>query len=249
MNTQLLNWLLSTGLDEQRAKIYLSALAKGEAQAKDIAEEVGMNRTAVYDNLRFLEERGYVTTLHQGKRKVFVPLHPKELYKKFDQQREQLKDLLPDLLALYAEKAQQPFVQLFTGPLAAREVYEDILRVTKKEYHYFAARHSTYRNIDATASKKWVERRVKKGIESYSLRVRDEEMRHDPIFDEEATYLRHIRYLPGYVDLRSTVYIYENNIAVISSQGEGMASITYSPDLAYTLRQLFQFLWSVSMKS
>jgi sugar-specific transcriptional regulator TrmB len=249
MNTQLLNWLLSTGLDEQRAKVYLSALAQGEAQAKDIAEEVGMNRTAVYDNLRFLEERGYVTTVHQGKRKVFVPLHPKELYKKFGQQVDQLKDLLPDFLALYAEKGQKPFVQLFTGPYAAREVYEDILAVTKKEYHYFSAQQLTYQTVDTAYMKKWVQRRVKKRIESYSLRVQGKDVKGEKMFNEEAAYLRHIRYLPAYVDLRSTVYIYENNIGVISSQREGTASITHSPDMAYTFRQVFQFLWSVSTKS
>lgn len=249
MNSQLLHWLLTTGLDEQRAKIYLSALAQGEAQAKDIAEDIGMNRTAVYDNLRFLEERGYVKTIHQGKRKLFVPLHPKELYKKFDQQVDQLKDLLPDFLAVYAEKGQKPFVQLFTGPYAAREVFEDILRVTKKEYQYFSSQQLTYQMVDKAYMKKWVERRVAKGLQSYSLRVQQKNVTGEPLFTEEAKYLRHIRYLPAYVDLRSTVYVYENNIGVISTQREGTASITYSPDLAYTFRQLFQFLWSISTKS
>ncbi|HLD21330.1 MAG TPA: asparaginase domain-containing protein, partial [Patescibacteria group bacterium] len=67
-----------------------------------------------------------------------MPLHPKELYKKFDQQRQQLKDLLPDFLALYADQSSQPFVQMFTGVHAAREVFEDILAVTKKEYCYLS---------------------------------------------------------------------------------------------------------------
>ena len=249
MNTQLLNWLLSTGLDEQRAKMYLAALAKGEVQAKDIASQVKMNRTAVYDNLRFLEERGYVRTVHNGKRKVFVPLHPKELYKKFDQQVTQLKDLLPDFLALYAENSQQPFVQLFTGQYAAREVFEDILRSTKKEYHYFSAQQLTYQMVDKAYMKKWVQRRVAKGLESYSLRVKTQDVNGEAIFNQEAEFLRHIRYLPGYVDLRSSVYIYENNVGVISTTKEGTASITHSPDLAFTFRQIFQFLWSVSTKS
>ena len=59
MNTNLLAWLLSTGLDDQRARLYLSALGKGEATAKELAEDMGLNRTAVYDNLRVLEERGF----------------------------------------------------------------------------------------------------------------------------------------------------------------------------------------------
>ncbi len=250
MKENLTAWLLSTGLDEQRAALYLAALSRGEASARDLAEEMKMGRTAVYDNLRVLEERGYVTTIYHGKRKVFVPTHPKELYKRFENQKEQLKDLLPDFLALYATKDTQPFVQLFQGPLAAREVYEDILRVAKKEYVYFSPPHLTQQTIDAAYMKKWIERRVHKGIHSRSLRVKSEESATiDPVFTEEAKFLRQIRYLPSYVQLKSSVYMYENNIGVISTKKEGTACILYSPDLAYTMRQLFEFLWGISTRS
>lgn len=249
MKNNLITWLLSTGLDEQRAQVYLIALSKGEASAKEIAQEMNMGRTAVYDNLRVLEERGYIKTIHEGKRKVFVPLHPKELYKKMDSQKQQLKDLLPDFLALYAGEATQPHVQVFSGQYAAREVFEDILAVTKKEYLYFSSQDITYTRVDKVYMKQWVEKRVKKGIEAKSLRVQSREVKGEAMFTEEQKYLRQIRYLPEYVDLKSSIYIYENNVGVISSKKEDAAFIMHSPDLAYSFRQIFQFLWSISMKS
>lgn len=42
---------------------------------------------------------------------------------------------------------------------------------------------------------------------------------------------------------------YENNIGVIATRKEGAAFIIHSPDLAYSMRQLFDFLWSVSLAS
>jgi HTH-type transcriptional regulator, sugar sensing transcriptional regulator len=152
-------------------------------------------------------------------------------------------------LAIYAENTGQPFVQVFTGKYAAREVYEDILKVTKKEYYYLSAPHLTYAMVDKNYMKEWVERRVKKGIRSHSLRVKSQEVVSEPIFNEEENYLRQIRYLPAYVDLKASIYIYENNIAVISTRKEEVAYIMYSPDLAFSMRAIFQFLWSVSMKS
>lgn len=248
MNANLLSWLLSTGLDEQRANVYLVALSHGEATAKNIAEELGMNRTAVYDNLRVLEERGYITTLHEGKRKVFVPLHPKELYKRIENQKQQLKDLLPDFLSLYAGESKKPFVQMFTGQHAARELFEDILAVTKKEYVYFSPQQLTYSMVDKTFMKQWVQRRVKKGIQSKSLRIKGKDVLNEPMFNEEAAYLRQIRYLPAYVDLKSSIYVYEHNIGVISTKREGAAFIMHSPDLAFSFRQIFDFMWSVSLR-
>lgn len=242
-------WLLSTGLDEQRANLYLAALQKSEATAKDLAEITGLGRTAVYDNLRVLKERGYVHEIFHGKRKIYVPLPPKELLKKMEGQKEQLKDLLPDFLAIYATENKQPFVQLFEGQYAAREVYEDILKTVKKEYCYFSPPELTLQVVDEQWITKWVERRVAKGIVSKSLRVKVKEVVEKPFFYEEQKYLRQIRYLPAYVDLKASIYIYENNVGVISTKQEGSAFIIYSPDLAYSFKQIFDFLWSVSLKS
>lgn len=242
-------WLLSTGLDEQRANLYLASLQKSEATAKDLAAITGLGRTAVYDNLRVLKERGYVHEIFHGKRKVYVPLHPKELLKKMEGQKEQLKDLLPDFLAMYATGNKQPFVQLFEGSYAAREVYEDILKTTKKEYCYFSPPQLTLQVVDEQWITKWVERRVAKGIISKSLRVKTKEVTDKPFFYTEQKYLRQIRYLPAYVDFKASIYVYENNVGVISTKQEGSAFIIYSPDLAYSFRQIFDFLWSVSLKS
>jgi len=248
MKSNLLAWLLATGLDEQRAELYLAALSKGEATAADLADAVKMRRTAVYDNLRILESRGYIQTVRHGKRSVFVALHPKELQKRFDNLHGQLKDLLPDFLSLYAGSSNTPFVQTFQGPHAAREVFEDILKVTKEEYSYFSPQILTSQMLDKAFIKRWIERRVKKGVRSRSLRVQGKNV-SDPMFSDESKYLRQIRYLPGYVDLKASIYIYENNIGIISTRSENTAFIIHSPDLAFSLKQIFEFLWGISAKS
>lgn len=245
MTNNLLSWLLSTGLDEQRAKLYLLALNKGEARASELAEQLGVSRTAIYDNLRFLEQRGFLTKISEGKRQLFVPLHPDELYKRIDAQREQLKSLLPDFLALFAAKAENPFVQLFRGKFAAREVYEDILRVAPPEYCYISDPTQTSRTVDRKYIKEWVKKRVAKNIKVRAIRVSSEEPVDDPIFAENPKLLRQVRYLPPSIIIRSTVYIYGNNIGIISGTREKNAVIIYSPDLAFSGRQLFDMLWGM----
>ncbi len=249
MHNNLLAWLLDSGLDEQRANIYLAALNLGEATAKQISDIVGIRRTAVYDNLRVLESKGYVKAVREGKRQVFVPLHPNELYKKFESHKQQLKDLLPDFLALYAQKDIKPFTQLFQGHYAGREVYEDILRVAEKEYVYFSPPELTLQVIERKFMEDWVKRRVAKGIRSRSLRVKAKVVPNAPIFNNETEYLRQVRYLHGHVDLKAAIYIYGNNIGVISTKKEGSAFIIYSPDLAFSLRQVFEFMWQISTRS
>ena len=241
MDKKLIAWLIENGLDKQRAELYLTALSLGEATAKELADEMKLGRTAVYDNLRILAEKGYIRILYRGKRKIYLPLSPKELYKKFENQRKQLQDLLPNFLAHYAEESRQPFVQIFEGPYAAREVYEDILRFTKKEYIYFSPPQLTLENVDKTFIANWIKRRVKKGIRVRSLRVRGKDVPDEPIFNEEAAYLRSIKYLPLYADLKASIYIYENKVGVISTKRESVSFIVQSTDLTYSLRSTDEF--------
>src|SRR3989344_354584 len=201
MKNNLVTWLQETGLDEQRANIYLAVLNQGETTAKQVAELVGIGRTAVYDNLRVLEAKGYVKSIKHGKRQVYIPLHPKDLYNRFESQKQQLKDLLPDFLALYAEKDTKPFTQLFQGPYAAREVYEDILRIAKDEYVYFSPPELTLQVVDRKFMEDWVRRRVTKGVRSRSLRVKAKSVPNAEIFNNESQYLRQVRYLHGHMDL------------------------------------------------
>lgn len=227
----------------------MAALGRGESSAKELAGDLKIGRTAVYDNLRALEERGLIKTVFHGKRKSFAALPPKELYKKFEAQRQELKDLLPDFLALYADKTEAPFVRLFQGPLAAREVYEDILQKAKKEYVYFSPSELTLQTVDTTYIKKWVKRRVAKGLHARSVRVKLKTVHNEPIFNEQTPYLRQIRYFPEYVDLKASIYIYGNNIGLISTRKEGVAYIIHSPDLAFSLKQIFEFLWGIGVRS
>lgn len=248
MESNLLAWLKTTGLDEQRCRIYLAAISLGEATAAELAKKTAVGRTAIYDNLRTLEERGFVSSIRRGKRLVFVPLHPKELLKKIEFQKQQLRDLLPDFLSIYADAGSTPFVQLFTGPFAAREIYEDILSSAKGEYIYFSPPQETIKRVDRRYIESWIGRRVAKGINSRSLRAQSKKI-DDPLFASGKEYLREVRYLHGQVDLKSTVYIYANNVAIISAKSEDNAFIIHSPDFTYTLKQIFEFLWGLSLRS
>jgi sugar-specific transcriptional regulator TrmB len=250
MNTNLHAWLVSVGLDDQRASIYLAALSRGEASASDLAKDLKMTRTTMYDNLRFLEERKFVRIVRKGKRKIFIPIQPKELMTRLDQQRDRLKDLLPDFLALASGTTSTSFAQSFSGPYAAREVFEDILKYAKDEYVYFSAPGETVRMVDRRFMEAWVKRRVAKRIKRRSLRVKTKTVQaNTAIFYEEKSYLRQIKYFPLYVDFRCSIYIYEQRIGIISTNKEGVAYIINSVDLAFSLRQLFEFLWGISMRA
>ena len=249
MNQNVHLWLKSIGLNEAQAAVYLSTLSVGDGNAKEIAEKSGVSRTGIYEYLVQLQEEGLVREVNVGNRKKYVALHPKELYKRQQGITLQLKDLLPDFLALYAQDSKAPFIQQFEGPQAFKEIFEDILGSGVREYSYFSAPNKTHNAVEKSFLKDWIARRVKKGIRARALRVPNDAAPKDELFNAEETYLRQIRYLPNYLDLKATVYIYGNNVGVISAHDEARAYLIYSPDFSSTMKSIFDLLWQVGTKT
>lgn len=249
MKDNLKAWLQRTGLNELQAKTYLAALSTGSGEAREIADKAEVSRTGVYEYLEQLTKLGFLQEVRDGKRKKFVALHPKELAKRQQSIALQLKDLLPDFLALYARDAKAPFIQQFEGAHAARELFEDILTSGIQDYCYISAPKETYSAVDKVFMKEWITRRVKKGIQARALRVPTPDAPRDTVYTSEDEYLRQIRYLPSYIDLKATIYVYGNNVAVLSARDEQRAYIIYSPDFAFTMRSLFELLWGIGTRT
>ena len=249
MNANLQIWLNGAGLSEIQSKVYLSALSAAEGNAQEIAKKAGNSKTGVYDHLSNFEDLGLIREVRAGKRKRFVALHPKELYKKQRAHTAQLKDLLPDFLSLYAQDSTAPFIQQFEGAHPGRYIYEDILTSGAKEYRYISSPETTYAAADKTFIKEWVDRRVKKGIQSRALRVPSKRMPDDKKFSDSEEFLRQVRYLPSYMDLKATIYVYGSNVGIISAREEERAYLIYSPDFAATMTSIFDLLWNIGTRT
>ncbi len=248
MNSNLLMWLKRAGLSEIQAKVYLAALSSGDGGAQEIAKSAGLSKTGVYDHLTSLERLGLVSTVVSGKRKRFVALHPTELFKRQKGITAQLKDLMPDFLSAYAQDANATYIQQFEGPHPGRHIFEDILTSGVKEYAYISSPETTYAVINKTFIKGWVKRRVAKGIKSRALRVPSDQMPSDPEFGDSPDMLRQVRYLPSYLDIKATIYVYGNNVGIISASEEERAYLIYSPDFARTMGGLFDLLWGIGTR-
>ena len=245
MNSNLQLWLHNAGISDVQAKIYLAALSAAEGSAQDIAQKAGLSKTGIYDHLTNLAAFGLIREIKVGKRKRFVALHPKELYRKQKAHTAQLKDLIPDFLSLYAQDSRSPFVQQFEGARPGRYIFEDILESGVSEYSYISSPEVTRSTVDQAFIKNWIDRRVKKGIHARALRVPSKHMSDDPTFRDSVALLRRVRYLPSYMELKSTVYIYGKNVGIISANEEGRAYLIYSPDFAFTMQAVFDLLWGI----
>lgn len=136
--------LLTLGLTNGEAKVYLALLELGSSTAGPIVKKSGVAYSNIYDVLQRLMEKGIISYIVKNKTKYFQTASPSSLNlylekkeKELQQQKESLREVLPKLKKLQEIKPQQE-AEIFIGKKGLRTAYEKLYTgVTKKDEEFF----------------------------------------------------------------------------------------------------------------
>jgi len=117
--------LISLGLSEKEALVYLASLESGPLTAQDLSRRSNVNRATTYVMIETLAARGMMSTFMKGKRRFFVAESPERLLsilrlqrKEIEEKEEELKSLLPRLQALHNTGTEKPVIRYMEGEQA-----------------------------------------------------------------------------------------------------------------------------------
>ncbi|MCP4297106.1 MAG: hypothetical protein GY786_16000 [Proteobacteria bacterium] len=238
--------LSSIGLGEKKADVYLALMELGTASVLEISKKAGIKRPTVYDILEDLCHKNLVTQTFSGKKRKFTAENPSRLKQIPRQQEEQIEQMLPQLDALFNLSPQKPKLKYYQGVEGVRYVNDDVLTVRNKEYFYFGSSQNMLQILGEEYLENYVKKRIEKGIWSYAIRIKNDESNFAYLGAGDHM-LRKVRFLPDpVVENIVALYIYDNKIAIISSQKECYGLIIESQELATLLKAMWKTIWSVS---
>jgi sugar-specific transcriptional regulator TrmB len=117
------NVLQQLGLTRNESRVYLALLKLGSATAVEITKLSHVHRVNVYDTLERLREKGLISTIFQGKKRIYEAANPRQLLKLVNEKQELIQQILPQLdLEFRAEKEKQQ-VHHFFGPEGVLQAY------------------------------------------------------------------------------------------------------------------------------
>ena len=127
------------GFDQREITIYRALLSLGPSPIRSIAEKAGINRGTTYDCLKVLLQKGIVSYLPKGKRRLFSPRDPEVLLQLAEQKQleisntiQQLKNsIIPELNHLKPDFTVAN-VQFYEGDDGIEFVLRDILSSVSK---------------------------------------------------------------------------------------------------------------------
>ena len=233
--------LQKIGLNEKEAKIYASLLELGETSIQRISKKSKIKRTTIYNTIDSLKEKGLVSTILKNKRRYYVASDPRELEFKLEEQKNALKNLMPELLSITNLIDKKPKIKYFDGEEGIKEIYLDTLNYPEKPLWAWVT-SEIWQVIDDNFIQSYLNNRVKKGIWAYVIAPKNNVIENYKKLDNK--YLRQTRLetSPDY-SIEVEIDLYGGNKIGIMAFKEKIGLIIESQKIYNTLKSIFDVAW------
>jgi sugar-specific transcriptional regulator TrmB len=236
--------LSQIGLQETEVRFYLAALELGQASVRDISAKAGISRTNAYDVFSRLRDQGLVAEIagSNAKTMLVVAEPPEQLIELLDARRRKLDTLLPELRSLHNRASGKPRVRYYQGLEGIKHVISDTLSVRDKTLLGILSMRDLFEVPGRTWMDDFVRRRIEAGVFLRVIRSPVKDIAN--VWPQSTKDLRDVRFASTDFIFSMTSYVYDNKVAIISSQRENFAMTIESEEFVMMQRNLFNFFWA-----
>ncbi len=245
--TQWKQLLKTLGFTESEAGIYLTSLEMGPASVQDIAKKAHVSRVTTYAVIESLAERGLLSSVEKGKKRLFVAESPDRLVsfvshrvREMETTLKEIESSLHDLKLM--QRGEKPVVKLFEGEEALRAIHDDIGRVMPTHLDEFGnldevRKHFKKEHVRQAASPHLTSRVKRRAIyitKDHQALGPDDELNQRAVVD------------PLHATAKGDVIVYGNKVAMSSVSGKVMSVLIESEEIAHTMRDLISLAWKAA---
>lgn len=238
------NMLKGIGLLPSEAKVYLAALALGPSSVQNIAKKSDLSRTAAYEAVEMLENRGLMKKSTQGKTGLYAAEDPEKIITFLNSEQQRFQVLMGDFarsldaIRLLAG-GTRPIVRVYEGEEAMSAYYEHVFETVKaKNYSEFANVDDFYALVD-TKAVQTARKTYKHQPENFRVLYAGEKRLPRPGIKIK-------RLSEKWSNFHGAFTIYDNNVAFETYIGKPTVIIVESEVLAKTMQTIFDMAWEHS---
>lgn len=116
------------GLTRNESIIYISLLKLGITSAHNVVKESELHRSRVYDSLESLQRKGLVSYVIKDYKKHFQAVEPEKLLDYVDEQKEAVKQILPELKRIEGIKREEISASIYKGKEGLKTIHSEMLK-------------------------------------------------------------------------------------------------------------------------
>ena len=233
--------LEKAGLSPNEVKCYLTLLKVGSASANEISRKSGIHRVSVYDALRGLREKGLISQITKANKLLFEAGSPEkiiEIVKEKEEQLEEAKNIVPELLIEFKGAKEKQEIHSFKGLAGIKTVLNEMLR-SKTEILDFGAEYKIKEFLPYDYTK-WDKERIKSKIKMRivaNIKIKPTKI---PLTD--------IKYVPEEFNSSVSTYIFDNKVAMIMWVENPLAILIEHKAVYESYKNYFEYLWKQTIE-
>jgi len=234
-------------------KLYEALFYGGTMSASQIARQINISRTSVYDLLEHLITTGLVTETLKGGLKMFVIQPPEKIQLLITEKEKEIliaKQELTNLRENYNNKRQsiKPQLQLFEGRKALQQMMKDLLLYRDITVQVYWPINKIVKLLSSEFLIKFHQERVARNIKIKVLWPPKQILpfKKYPFLKVNAELKREVRIAPPNTDFSLGYTIYGNTVRFISSSQENFGFLVESSELAEMMKGQFKLIWNLS---
>lgn len=241
-NAKLTNILQNFGLTSKEADVYLASISLGPTTILKIARTAQIKRTTAYSVIESLKQKGLINIEIRGFKQFFVAENPEKLESIFESRKQQFKDSLPELLALYNLKGQESLIKYYEGLESIKGIYEQLLKEIKPHENYLVTgAQDQWYNLDPDFFQKFIQKRAKLPINIRML-FTDSKIAREHKKDSQ-NYNEKIKILPADTSLTTNLVITPQKVVIHQLIPPVMAIVIENPSIVKMHQELFEIIW------
>ena len=247
--------LKNIGISETASRVYLHLLENGISSARQIAENINIPRTSVYDNLKMLINSGLVMEQDRENKTLYRIDDVKNISRlvkgqidNLQKQDKALKEILPNINK--QTDYLEPKIKFYNGTEGIKHALNDMLWYDNIETLAVWPVSEMIKVLGADYLDQNNKKRIKQKISIRAIWPQDKavKFRQFPFLGEGKSFFREIRLAPKEMTWNMGFWLYADKVAFISSRKESFGFIIHSRDFVELIKSQFEMVWPLCKK-
>lgn len=232
--------LKEIGLSLGEAKVYLALIKLGSSPVSEIKEESNLHRTAIYDFIERLINKGLVGYVIKNNVRYYKASDPIKLLEILKDKERQVNEILPDLTKLSDFNKEDVKVEVYKGKEGIKKIFNDCVRL-KQNITAFGVDEERFKKVMGTF------------MDQYFRQIKEINLKERLITYEGAEFIydaatTEYRYIPIEYFNPTMTYIYADKVAILIWEPL-MVIIIESKELFDSYKKHFEMLWTIAKKN
>lgn len=246
--TDILALLQLAGLDRRESAFYAAALSLGKSLVSKVAQVAELNRSASYEVMEGLKERGLVSTAQSSRGLLVIASDPEHLLNDQRERYDQLSKHIEELRYLFTVAKQEPGVRMYEGKEGLKEVLNMLL--TSDDEVCIYGDGDAFKKAIPGWTEHYSEERAKRAIRSRLLLKSTPEvvgsMKSLKVQKSAKAHFSEIRVLPAAMGIVGGFDVVGDKLVLYSFEENVVAVVIESKLISKMMLSVFNMLWNLA---